>query len=520
MPWTFASLSFMGDQPALENLEEQEQQVVALSLAKRSCASSSGNGSLRDVQPANLLELPTEIVSIVITQLEDLPDLARLAATCHMLWCDAPAAAEWQIGPVELELRQRAEARRLVIDSSLPEGAASWVSYLLKRELRDALRRQAPLAAGSQHSVFVDRKGRLLTCGKTGSVLGQGSEPNAIGPPTLVPSMLDRRVVSVASGNLHCLALGAEGEVYSWGDGRGGGLGHGDENLRAVPSRIASLGRIESIMAGNMRSAAVDERGRLFTWGLARIIPEEDTWSTGLGYAVDLQTQSQLTPRRVDALSQDRVVAVALGLFFTLAVTDAGVVFSCGSGPLGVLGHGSMESEMLPRQIEALTQTGRRFVAVAAGDCHALALTEEGQLYGWGWGGANGHGQGGKHDTHTPELLTALLGERVTCVDAAALSSCAVTETGELYTWGAGSRLLSHGGVAESLAVPKRVERLSGVRFVGVALGGHHILVADEDGGAWACGGATEACTARSWQRSGVQVPTLIPTLRMRSCYR
>ena len=35
-----------------------------------------------------------------------------------------------------------------------------------------------------------------------------------IGPPTPVPSMQDRRIVSVASSDSHCVALSAEGEVY------------------------------------------------------------------------------------------------------------------------------------------------------------------------------------------------------------------------------------------------------------------------------------------------------------------
>jgi len=63
-------------------------------------------------------------------------------------------------------------------------------------------------------------------------------------------------------------------------------------------------------------------------------------------------------------------------LGFTLAVTDAGAVFSFGYSRYGALGHGSLEAEVLPRRIEALAQTGRRFVAVAAGEGHALALTE------------------------------------------------------------------------------------------------------------------------------------------------
>ena len=56
------------------------------------------------------------------------------------------------------------------------------------------------------------------------------ADPNIrrdIGPPTPVPSMQDRRIVSVATSDSHCLALTAEGEVYSWGEGYYGALGHG-----------------------------------------------------------------------------------------------------------------------------------------------------------------------------------------------------------------------------------------------------------------------------------------------------
>jgi len=349
--------------------------------------------------------LPTELLSVLLSHF-DTHDLARLAATCRPLWRDAPAPPPRPMPllrpmrPVETELRRRATARGLRIVSSLPKGALLWVPYLLKCVLRDALRREVPLAAGSEISVFVDAEGHLLTCGNentgdTGQLLlghavdpdAYPNEPRLIDPPTLVPSMQDRRIVSVAAGGWHCLALSREGEVYSWGDGNWGSLGHADGGERALPSRIESLSRIESIAAGDhWTSAAVVENGRLFTWGMASYI-EDETMPSGLGYALDEQTESQLTPKWVEALSEDRVVGVALGEGFTLVVTDAGAVFSFGYSPLGgALGHGSLEAEVLPRRIETLARTGRRFVAVAAGVYHALALTEEGELFGWGLG--------------------------------------------------------------------------------------------------------------------------------------
>jgi len=446
--------------------------------------------------------LPTELLAVVLSHL-DTHDLARLSATCRPLWSDAPTPPPRlmpllrPMGLVETELRRRATARGLRIGSFLPKGALSWVPYLLKRVLRDAMRREAPLAAGNGFSVFLDAEGRLLTCGSGDPLearqflLGHAGwradddpdDPRSIGLPRLVPSMQDMRIVSVAASDWHCLALSSEGEVYSWGDGDGGSLGHADGGERAVPSRVESLRRIESIAAapGDIRtSAAVDEDGRLFTWGQA-ITPYDQTRPSGLGYA---QTESQLTPKCVETLSVDRVVGVALGYACTLVVTDAGAVFSFGDGQSGALGHGSLEAEVLPRRIEALAQNGCRFVAVAAGGCHTLALTEEGDLYGWGDWISNGHGRG----EPVPHLVAAFVGQRVKHAYAGALFSCAVTEKGELYTWGDGNYgHLGHGDEKYQLT-PKRVEGLNRVKVAATAMCDTHTLVTDEEGEVWAFG--------------------------------
>jgi alpha-tubulin suppressor-like RCC1 family protein len=45
--------------------------------------------------------------------------------------------------------------------------------------------------------------------------------------------------VAVNSGGKHCLALSAEGEVYSWGEGDDGKLGHGNRRCVLVFSRTS-----------------------------------------------------------------------------------------------------------------------------------------------------------------------------------------------------------------------------------------------------------------------------------------
>jgi len=435
------------------------------------------------------------------------------------------------MGPVEMELRRRAEARGLDVGSSLPDDATSWVAYLLTRDRGNTQMRQAPLTAGCGHSMFVDTEGRLLLSGH--AVDPAAVERREIGAPTPVPSMQNRRIVAVACSDNHSLALSAVGGVYSWGDGRYGELGLGDRVARAVPCRIESLSRIESITAGpHLTSAAVDESGKLFTWGRAAYSfadekeeeVEETGASNGLGHEMDAETEWQLTPKRVEALLHERVAGVALGHGFTLAVTDAGAVFSFGYSADGELGHGSLASVVLPRRIEILTQKGQRFVAVTAGIRHVLALTEQGELFGWGHEEANGHwteaahlGEG--HYERTPHRLASFVGKRVKLVVARKYSSCAVTAKGELFTWGlsrAGS--LGH-GCGGPYIEPKRVEGLSGVKVAAVAIGASHMLAADEDGVVWAFGQHLNFGLDASGPAAAtapVLTPTPIPTLRVR----
>jgi len=158
--------------------------------------------------------------------------------------------------------------------------------------------------------------------------------------------------------------------------------------------------------------------------------------------------------------------------------------------------------------------TGRRFVAVATGNCHALALTEEGELYGWGHKSANGHGR----KARTPQRVAALIGQRVELVDARNSVSCAVTEMGELFTWGESRNWgnLGHEGQQEN--TPKRVVGLSGVEVAAVVMGRTHTLVADADGVVWAFGrrSAIGLGALGSAGNTTILTPTPIPTLRIR----
>jgi len=116
--------------------------------------------------------------------------------------------------------------------------------------------------------------------------------------------------------------------------------------------------------------------------------------------------------------------------------------------------------------------------------------------------------------------VTALIGQPVKHVHSGENSSCAVTEKGELYTWGISVYgQLGHDDDSAQ-QTPKRVEGLDGVKVAAAAVCYTHTLVADEDGVVWALGlrsalgldGDPDVAS-----QDDVYKPTPVPILRVRA---
>ena len=68
--------------------------------------------------------------------------------------------------------------------------------------------------------------------------LGHGDEQRQL-LPKKVEAFAGRRVVAVSAGAFHSLATTADGDVYAWGQGEYGCLGHGeDRSNQLLPKKI------------------------------------------------------------------------------------------------------------------------------------------------------------------------------------------------------------------------------------------------------------------------------------------
>ncbi|MCD7465237.1 Ultraviolet-B receptor uvr8 [Datura stramonium] len=111
------------------------------------------------------------------------------------------------------------------------------------------------------------------------------------------------------------------------------------------------------------------------------------------------------TPQPIKALQGIRIKQIACGDSHCLAVTMEGEVQSWGRNQNGQLGLGTTEDSLVPRKIEAFM--GIPVKMVAAGAEHTAAVTEDGELYGWGWGRYGNLGLGDRNDRLVPEKVSA-----------------------------------------------------------------------------------------------------------------
>ena len=432
---------------------------------------------------------------------------AEAAAAVEAAAREAEAEAEAKAGAAEVE---RLAAAALL--AALPEGETSWKRWLVLQERRREVSRPLPVDGGWSHSAFVDAVGRLLTCGnpvvdeEVGEVyvehqLGQGADVAAATVPAAVLGLEGVRVVSVAAGDGHTLALSAEGAVYSFGEGWGGQLGHGDMEVQHAARRVTALEgeRVTEVACGDGFSVALTDTGRAYSWGYTR---------AGIGHGALVE---QLTPRRIEALAGMRIWAVAAGEAHCLALADMGAMYSWGEGTFGQLGHGDHVDQLTPRRVEELINV--RVTAVAGGHRHSLAVSGTGALYSWGRGEEGQLGHGDQLHQPLPKVVEALGQVAVHAVAASGRHSLALSEAGEVYSWGAGEDgQLGHGD-DEDQREPVRIAGLGGVCVSAIAGGHHHSLAIGSEGAVYGWGVGGEATLGLELTQDQL-VPRRYPSLR------
>ncbi|KAK9152583.1 hypothetical protein Sjap_000063 [Stephania japonica] len=324
---------------------------------------------------------------------------------------------------------------------------------------------EANISCGLFHSALL-LDGQVSIWGKgDGGRLGFGHE-NPVFLPTLNPNL--HAVRSIALGGLHTVAVTDDGNVFTWGYGGFGALGHRVYHRELLPKKVeeAWTGKICHIATSGTHTAAVTDSGELYMWGR-----DEGDGRLGLGAGRGPNEGGGLSiPSKVNALPAS-VAAVSCGGFFTMAITEDGKLWNWGANSNYELGRGNAVGGWKPQPVTSLSDV--HVIQIASGGFHSLALTDGGKVFSWGHGGHGQLGHSSLENQKVPKMIEALAEECIVYIACGGSSSAAVTDKGKLYMWGnARDSQLGVPGLPEIQPSPVEVKFL----LEDDGLGPHHVL--------------------------------------------
>ncbi|KAK4780665.1 hypothetical protein SAY87_016771 [Trapa incisa] len=331
------------------------------------------------------------------------------------------------------------------------------------------------IACGGRHAALVTKQGEIFSWGEEcGGRLGHGVDSDVL-HPKLIDALSNINIELVTCGEYHTCAVTLSGDLYTWGDGTHnyGLLGHGNEVSHWVPKRVNGPLEgihVSSISCGPWHTAVVTSAGQLFTFG-------DGTFGV-LGHG---DRKSVSIPREVESLKGLRTVRAACGVWHTAAVVEvmagnssfsncsSGKLFTWGDGDKGRLGHGDKETKLVPTCVAALVEPN--FCQVACGHSLTVALTTSGHVYAMGspvYGQLGNPHADGKLPTRIEGKLSKSFVEEIAC---GAYHVVALTSRTEVYTWGKGANgRLGHGDT-DDRNFPTLVEALKDKQVKSIACG-------------------------------------------------
>ncbi|KAK4189670.1 regulator of chromosome condensation 1/beta-lactamase-inhibitor protein II [Podospora australis] len=307
------------------------------------------------------------------------------------------------------------------------------------------------------------------------------------------------------------------------GDGKGGGNGGQKKEIR-----------VRDIAAGDSATWVVTEDRGVWGWGTMRS-------SEGTTRFHPLTTL-QSFPTPISSIPEP-IIRIVAGCNHVLCLSQKGNVYTWGAGcEQGQLGRRVVERSRLSHVLTPRKIGLKSIADIGTGSDHSFAISSDGKVYAWG---LNNFGQTGvvpssKRNTiggtkagedsacvMLPSLVEGLAGKKVVKITGGNKHSLALTETGEVYSWGmvdgfaTGHRLADftegdervvrdERGRPRILKVPTKIRgALEGKKVISVTAGGEHSLVVTSEGKAYGWGFNNSHQTGQRGD-DDVEVPMLV----------
>ncbi|MDO4542851.1 MAG: hypothetical protein Q4C00_08520, partial [Bacillota bacterium] len=268
--------------------------------------------------------------------------------------------------------------------------------------------------------------------------------------PIKVEGFGGAKIVKIAVGIFHVLALDENGVLWGWGNTNDGSLGADVEGTITVtvgtddfeivtaPVKIKGLEGVEilDIAAGYGHSIALDKSGNVWTWG------RNDYGQLGYGRTGN----SNPEPKKVidtasSTNSLSNIIAIATGNYHNLALDSSGKVWAWGYNDSGQLGN-DKDYALSGTPAAVAIPAGTTIEAIAAGRYNGMALDSTGQVWIWGSDANSNLGPNTNADqaerwpmSNTPNTVGGDL-PAIKAIDATYSSAAALDNSNTVWTWG------------------------------------------------------------------------------------
>lgn len=270
------------------------------------------------------------------------------------------------------------------------------------------------------------------------------------------------------------------GDVFIWGEVWCDGILSGgrinwscsrSDTLLPKPLESNVVLDVHQIACGFRHVGLVTRQGEVFTWG------EESGGRLGHGVESNLSR-----PRLVDTVAVCNVDSVACGEYHTCAISAAGDLFTWGDGThnSGLLGHKTVVSHWIPKRVSGPLE-GIQVLSVSCGTWHSALTTSDGKVFTFGDGTFGVLGHGNRESIAYPKQIESLSGLRTVKVACGVWHTAAIVEVSgqagvnvisrKLFTWGDGDKYRLGHGDKEARLVPTCVPSLIDYNFHQLACG-------------------------------------------------
>lgn len=261
-------------------------------------------------------------------------------------------------------------------NTSYSLGNPSWFQIVLtSTNTQPALSSQVNFfkkaVSSSLGSIIIDNSDRVWATGNFGCLL------NSYWTRSFFPD-LSGSIIDIAGGSPFALAIDRGGNIFALGGAFGTWLGAGKDFGCAgffSPSvgftwfKVGMISNASKVVSLYQTSFVLTTDGFVYGTGL------NTSGQLGLGNSIN---QNLWVPIPKSAFGNNNIIQIAPGLNHSLALDENGTLYVTGSNSYGQIGRASTNTWT---QVSSNNFDNKRVVAIAAGDYHSFAVTENGSLY-------------------------------------------------------------------------------------------------------------------------------------------